>query len=118
MKSFCAALTVLCFSSAHAAADNSGGVHRYIIERTFPAGALAGLDSTVKETVNANNAKFGVTWEMSYTNKDKTKTYCVYDAPSEEAVREAAKANALPVDSVMEVPLTLMPKGTDARFSK
>ncbi len=99
MKSLCIALALLCAGSAFAAdapvkasADASGN-HRYMVERTFPAGALAGLDTATKAKVNATNAKFGVKWEMSYANADKTKTYCVYDGPSEAAVRDAAKAN-------------------------
>jgi len=92
---------------AHAKDSN---VHRYVVERTFPAGALDGLDAALKAKVNANNAKFGVRWVMSYANAAKTKTYCVYEAPSEEAIRKAAAANALPVDAVTEVPVTLTPK--------
>ena len=86
------------------------GVHRYLIERTFPAGALAGLNAETKARVNANNASVGVRWVESYANADKTKTYCIYEGPSESAIREAAKLNKLPVDSVVEVPVTLTPK--------
>ena len=43
-------------------------------------------------------------WEKSYANADKTKTYCVYTGPSEDAVRKAAKLNGLPVDVVTEIP--------------
>jgi hypothetical protein len=64
----------------------------------------------LKAKVNANNTKFGVHWLMSYANSAKTKTYCVYEGPSEAAIREAAIANSLPVDSVTEVPVTLLPK--------
>lgn len=85
-------------------------VHRYVIERTFPAGALDGLDAALKAKVNANNVKFGVHWVMSYANAAKTKTYCVYEGPDEAAIRKAAAANKLPVDSITEVPLTLSPK--------
>jgi predicted dinucleotide-utilizing enzyme len=85
-------------------------VHRYLIERTFPAGALAGLDAATKAKVNGNNASVGVRWIQSYANADKTKTFCVYEGPSEAAVRKAAQLNGLPVDSVMEVPNTLLPK--------
>src|SRR5262245_46004091 len=85
-------------------------VHRYLIERTFPAGALAGLDAATKAKVNGNNASVGVRWIQSYANADKTKTFCVYEGPSEAAVRKAAQLNGLPVDSVMEVPVTLLPK--------
>jgi uncharacterized protein DUF4242 len=81
------------------------GMHRYMIERTFPAGALAGLDSATKAKVNATNSKFGAQWVTSYANSDETKTYCVYNAADEAAVRAAAKANGLPVDKVTEVPL-------------
>ncbi|MFZ0550125.1 MAG: DUF4242 domain-containing protein [Steroidobacteraceae bacterium] len=87
-----------------------GGVHRYVVERTFPAGALDHLDAALKAKVNANNAKFGVRWVLSYANAAKTKTYCIYEAPSEAAIRKAAAANGLPVDSVTAVPVTLQPK--------
>jgi hypothetical protein len=81
------------------------GMHRYMVERTFPAGALAGLDSATKAKVNATNSKFGAQWVTSYANSDETKTYCVYNAADEAAVRAAAKANGLPVDKVTEVPV-------------
>ena len=84
--------------------------HRYLIQRTFPAGALDGVNADVKKTVNDNNQTLGVTWEHSYANADKTKTFCIYTGPSEAAVREAAKKNNLPVDSVTEIPVILYPK--------
>jgi predicted dinucleotide-utilizing enzyme len=85
-------------------------MHRYLIERTFPSGALEGLDAATKAKVNSNNATVGVRWLQSYANAAKTKTFCVYEGPSEAAVRKAAELNGLPVDSVMEVPVTLLPK--------
>ena len=88
----------------------SDDVHRYVVERTFTAGALDGLDAALKAKVNANNALFGVHWVMSYANSAKTKTYCIYEGPSEAAIRKAATANGLPVDSITEVPVTLLPK--------
>jgi Protein of unknown function (DUF4242) len=89
---------------------SDGSEHRYMIERTFPAGALDGLNADSKAKINATNAQYGVHWVMSYANAAKTKTYCVYEAPNEQAVREAAKANKIPVDSITEVPVTLSPK--------
>jgi hypothetical protein len=83
--------------------------HRYLIERTFPPGALDGLDAAGKAKINSTNAKFGVRWVTSYANANKTKTYCIYEAPSEAAVRKAAGANGIPVDTVTEVPVTLSP---------
>jgi len=83
---------------------------RYMVERTFPKGALDGVDAAVKAKVNKNNSGFGVNWVMSYANADKTKTYCIYEGPDEDAIRNAAAANSLPVDSITEVPVTLEPK--------
>lgn len=92
------------------AAEPAPKVHRYLIERTFPAGALEGLDAATKEKVNSNNASLGVRWVQSYANAAKTKTYCIYEGPSEAAVRKAAQLNKLPVDSVTEVPVDLTPQ--------
>jgi len=93
-----------------AASPTQSSVHRYIVERTFPAGALKGLDADTKKKVNANNSTVGVRWVESYANADETKTFCVYEGPSEAAVRKAAELNKLPVDSITEVPVTLSPK--------
>jgi hypothetical protein len=103
MKAFCAATTLAAATSA-LAADPAASTHRYLIERTFPAGALDGVDAAAKQKVNANNKTLDVTWEKSYVDAGKTKTYCVYTGPSETAVREAAKMNGLPVDVVTEIP--------------
>ncbi len=89
---------------------NATATRRYLIQRTFPAGALDGVNADVKKVVNDNNKTLGVTWEHSYANADKTKTFCIYTGPSEAAVREAAKKNNLPVDSVTEIPVILYPK--------
>lgn len=32
-------------------------------------------------------------------------TFCIYDGPSPEAIRQVAKRNALPVESITEVPV-------------
>ena len=90
-------------------AEDGATVHRYLIERTFPAGALDGLDAEAKARVNANNASVGVLWIKSFANADRTRTYCVYEGPSEDAIREAAALNDLPVDRITEVPVDLTP---------
>ncbi len=91
-------------------------IHRYIIQRTFPAGALDGLDDAGKRQVNARNNASSVRWVRSYANADKTRTYCIYEGPSEAAVLEAAARNTLPVDWVLEVPVDLYP-GAVPEFS-
>ena len=45
----------------------------------------------------------GVTWVHSYVNPEKTKTFCIYDGPSPEAIRTVAERNKLPVDKITEV---------------
>ena len=115
MKAICAvtAMTIAGSSLAATVGDPAPAAHRYLIERTFPAGAIDGVDAAAKQKVNANNKTLGVSWEKSYANAEKTKTYCVYTAPSEAAVREAAKLNGLPVDVVTEIPgdLKAEPRG-------
>jgi Protein of unknown function (DUF4242) len=106
MKAFCAitAMTIAGSTLSATAAEPAPATHRFLIERTFPAGALDGVDAAAKQKVNANNKSLAVNWEKSYANADKTKTYCVYTGPSESAVRAAAKLNGLPVDVVTEIP--------------
>jgi hypothetical protein len=96
-------------NAAQAAAESKQAPRRYLIQRTFPAGALDGVNAEVKKMVNDNNRALGVTWEHSYVNADKTKTFCIYTGPSESAVREAAKRNNLPIDRVTEIPIVLQP---------
>jgi len=106
MKAFCSAIamTIAGTCVAATATESSQATHRYLIERTFPPGAIDGVDAAAKKKVNDNNATLNVTWEKSYANADKTKTYCVYDGPSEAAVRDAAKLSGMPVDNVTEIP--------------
>lgn len=79
---------------------------RYIVERTFPDGLAIPVNqqgANVCLMVVGNNAKDGVTWLHSYVTEEKTKTFCVYDAPSPDAIRSAAQRNGLPVDHITEV---------------
>ena len=79
---------------------------RYLVERTFPDGLRIPITeegATVCLTVVGNNAEDGVTWVHSYVTDDKAKTYCIYDAPSPEAIRRVARRNDLPVDKITEV---------------
>jgi hypothetical protein len=79
---------------------------RYLVERTFPDGLAIPMNdegAQVCLTVVGNNVVEGVTWVHSYVTDDKGKTFCIYDAPSPEAIRTAAKLNGLPVDHITEV---------------
>ncbi|MFC5571500.1 DUF4242 domain-containing protein [Lysobacter yangpyeongensis] len=79
---------------------------RYMIERHFPAGLHIPVNDEGARAclgVVDANARDGVTWVHSYVSDDKTKTFCVYDGPSPEAIRRAAGSNNLPVERITEV---------------
>ncbi len=79
---------------------------RYLVERTFPDGlAIPVTDEGAAICLNVvdHNADDTVTWIHSYVTEDKQKTFCIYDAPSPEAIRRAARRNSLPVDTITEV---------------
>jgi hypothetical protein len=79
---------------------------RYMVQRTFQDGLhvpISDEGTAVCDTVVGRNAAEGVTWVHSYVSNDKHTSFCVYDAPSPEAIRETAAANELPVDLITEV---------------
>jgi hypothetical protein len=79
---------------------------RYVVERTFKDGLSVPVTSQGAKacsTVIANNAVSGTTWLHSFVSKDHKKTYCIYDGPDENAIRQSAERNGLPVDSIVEV---------------
>ncbi|WP_442579730.1 DUF4242 domain-containing protein [Mesorhizobium sp. ASY16-5R] len=79
---------------------------RYLVERTFPNGLAIPTNPDGAEAcggVVLRNAEGGVTWVHSYVSPDKRQTFCIYDAPSPEAIRSAAKRSDLPVDKITEV---------------
>ncbi|HEY7207342.1 MAG TPA: DUF4242 domain-containing protein [Gaiellaceae bacterium] len=79
---------------------------RYVVERTFPGGLSVPDDADgaalCLEVVERNNDDW-VTWIHSYVSADRTKSFCVYDAPSPEAIRKTALRNELPVDRITQV---------------
>ena len=79
---------------------------RYLVERTFIDGLEIPMTlegAAICNAVVGNNTKEDVTWVHSYVTTDKSTTFCIYDAPSPEAIRAAAAANDLPVDRITEV---------------
>jgi hypothetical protein len=55
------------------------------------------------------NAEVGVKWLYSFLSADKRKTYCLYEADSAEAIREAARRAGLPADLIVELSGELRP---------
>src|SRR3954454_7848161 len=86
--------------------ENHAMISRYVVERTFPDGLHIPMNDEGAKTcslVGDRNADLNVTWVHSYVNEDKTKTYCVYDGPTPEAIREVAQRNGLLVDLITKV---------------
>jgi hypothetical protein len=79
---------------------------RYLVERSFPAQLNIPMDAGGRATVESvvkNNSTKNVSWVHSYVTGDNGKTFCIYDGPNPEAIREVAELNTLPVDSITEV---------------
>jgi uncharacterized protein DUF4242 len=79
---------------------------RYVVERTFPESfhlSYAGTDEERCLAVVERNADEGVTWVQSYVSSDERKTFCIYEAPTPEAIRKTASRNNLPIDRITQV---------------
>lgn len=81
----------------------------FIIERTFAEELEPNVELT--DGINRINDDEGIRWMYSFLSADKRKTYCLYEAPSPEAIRTAAARAGLPADVVVEVRDRLMPDG-------
>jgi hypothetical protein len=79
----------------------------FIIERNFATALNVSADE-LKEIVDIN-ALVGVKWLYSFLSADKRKTYCLYEAESGDAIREAARRAGLPADVVIELAGELRP---------
>lgn len=79
---------------------------RYMVERTFPDGLHIPTNEDGAQAmcgIVERNAEEGVSWVHSYVSADKKRTFCVYDGPSEAAIRASAEKNGVPVDAIHEV---------------
>ena len=73
----------------------------FLIERNFAAQlAVRGSEA---EAIRRVNDEVGVEWLFSFLSANKKKTYCLYESPSVEAIREAARRLNIPADVVIEV---------------
>ena len=81
----------------------------FMVERTFAEELEPSLE--VADGINRINAEEGVRWLYSFLSADKRKTYCLYEAPSPEAIRTAAARAGLPADVIVEVNQRIMPDG-------
>jgi hypothetical protein len=80
----------------------------FMIERNF----AQSLNLTPRDakTVIEINGQTGVKWLNSFLTADRRKTFCLYEAESAEAIREAARRAGLPADVIVELAGELRPE--------
>ena len=73
----------------------------YVIERNFAEQLEVSKEAA--DAVQAVNIEEENRWLFSFLSADKKKTYCLYEAPSIEAIRKAAERAGIPADVITEV---------------
>jgi hypothetical protein len=73
----------------------------YVIERRY----AEQIDVSVEDVkaIEAVNADENVQWIFSFLTVDRMRTYCLYEAPSPDALRAAARRLNIPADAIVEV---------------
>ncbi|MGE0225299.1 MAG: DUF4242 domain-containing protein [Acetobacteraceae bacterium] len=73
----------------------------FLIERNFAREIHP--DDASRAKIKQVNDEIGIQWLYSFLSADKRKTYCLYEAPNAEAIREAAGRLNIPADIIVEV---------------
>jgi Protein of unknown function (DUF4242) len=73
----------------------------FVIEREFAE--ELDLSSNDVQLIDEINADEGVRWVFSFLSADRRHTYCLYEAPSPDAILAAAKRANVPADAIVEV---------------
>ena len=77
------------------------GMPLYVIERAFAEDLE--LTSDDVRAIDEINADEGVRWLFSFLSADRRHTYCLYEAPSPDAIRAAAEKANVPADAIVEI---------------
>jgi hypothetical protein len=78
-----------------------GAMGLYVIERNFAE--QLDPDLLDHEGIKLVNDEVGVRWIYSFLSADRKKSYCLYEAPSADAIREAAARAGMPADVIVPV---------------
>jgi len=73
----------------------------FLIERNFAEEVK--LDDAGFLEIQQINDDVGIQWLFSFLSADKRKTYCLCEAPNEEAIRIAAGRLNVPADVIVPV---------------
>lgn len=79
---------------------------RYLVEHAFPDGWQMPTDAPGAERPRrgeGRDAEECVTRLSSFVSDDKRRTFCVYDAPTPEAIRRTAARSDLPVERITRI---------------
>jgi len=82
----------------------------FMIERQFAEEIEANAEDA--DGINRINDEEDVHWMYSFLSADRRKTYCLYEAPSPDAIRRAAARAGIPADVVVELSGRLLPDGS------
>jgi len=80
---------------------------QFLIERNFAE--QIELTRDIASGIKQVNDELSLRWVFSFLSADKKKTYCLYEAPNAEAIREAAKRLNIPADKIVELSGELRP---------
>ncbi|GAA1962432.1 nickel-binding protein [Microbacterium deminutum] len=81
----------------------------FLIERQFDRQLVPPLDGVAE--LKLINDDEDVRWVFSFLSIDRTKTYCLYEAQSADAIRAAAARAGVPADAVIELAGRVLPSG-------
>lgn len=84
----------------------------FMIERTFVESL--NVSAADLKAVTDINSQLGVRWLQSFLSADKRRTYCLYEAKSGDAIKEAARRAGLPADIIIELAGELSAEGFKA----
>ena len=87
----------------------------YLIERNFAEQVSATPE--IAAAITQVNADAGIQWLFSFLSADKKKTYCLYEAPNPEAIREAARKLNIPADVIIELGESRITPGAPELFT-
>ncbi len=87
----------------------------YLIERNFAEKLEVTAEGAA--AINQINDEESVRWLISFLSVDKKKTFCLYEASSAEAIREAARRAGIPADTILEVGGEIVPSGETKPFT-
>ena len=73
----------------------------FVIERHFAE--QMEMTRNLASEIKLINDEVGVQWLFSFLSSDRKKSYCLYEAPSPETIREAAERANIPADAIVEV---------------